>query len=129
MNKQVFLIDDDDIFNFVHRRIIERELKDVSVSVYNVAREALAVLESAAAQSKPLPQFIFLDLNMPGFNGWDFMEVFTQRAYSAKIFILTSSIDPEDRDEATFSVNISGFYSKPLLPEMLKEAFLKTAVR
>jgi CheY-like chemotaxis protein len=120
----VWFIDDDPINNILNCSLMEDHFPEVQLAIFQDARQALNELEKV---KMPVPDLIFLDLNMPGFNGWDFMEVFIQRAYSAKVFILTSSIDPEDRNEASFSKNIAGFYSKPLLPEMIKDAFEKTA--
>ena len=118
MNKQVFLIDDDDIFNFVHRRIIERELKEVSVTVYNVAREALAVLETAAAQNNPLPEFIFLDLNMPDLNGFDFLQALMDAPFEAlrkiNIVVVTSSLHDQDVLKAYSFPMVKEFLDKPL---------------
>lgn len=119
----VWFIDDDPINNILNRSLMEDHFPGVQLAVFQDARQALNELENSKI---PAPDLIFLDLNMPGFNGWDFMEVYTQCSYSAKVFILTSSIDPEDRDAAGFTKNIAGFYSKPLIPEMIKDAFEKT---
>jgi CheY-like chemotaxis protein len=120
--QHVWFIDDDPINNILNRSLMEDYFPDVQLAIFQDGREALSELE----QSKvPSPDLIFLDLNMPGFNGWDFLEVFKACSYEAKIFILTSSIDPEDRNAAGFENNIKGFYSKPLLPEMIQDAFNK----
>jgi len=119
----VWFIDDDPINNILNRSLMDDHFPGVQLAIFQDARQALSELENAKMQA---PDLIFLDLNMPGFNGWDFMEVFTACSYTAKVFILTSSIDPEDRDAAQFENNIKGFYSKPLLPEMIQDAFKKT---
>lgn len=123
MTKRIFLIDDDDIFNFVHRRIIERELKDVSVSVYNVAREALEHLVDHAADQQALPEFIFLDLNMPDLNGFDFLQALMDAPYEAlrqiKIVIVTSSLHDQDVDKAFTFPMVKEFLDKPLEMETI----------
>ena len=118
----VWFIDDDPINNILNRSLMEDHFTGVQLAIFQDARKALNEL---ANSKMPTPDLIFLDLNMPGFDGWDFMEAFTECSYSAKVFILTSSIDPEDRNAADFTKNVAGFYSKPLLPEMIKDAFEK----
>jgi CheY-like chemotaxis protein len=115
----VWFIDDDPINNILNRSLMEDHFPGVQLAVFQDARNALTALGNGKS---PLPDIIFLDLNMPGFNGWDFMEVYAASGYTAKVYILTSSIDPEDRDEASHSQNVNGFYSKPLLPEVIQEA-------
>ena len=59
---------------------------------------------------------IFLDLNMPGMNGWEFLDVVKNNKYACalKIVIVTSSINPEDeRKTATFP-DVIGFIRKPV---------------
>lgn len=123
MTKRIFLIDDDDIFNFVHRRIIERELKQADVAVYNVAREALEQLESMAASNQELPEFIFLDLNMPDLNGFDFLQALMDAPYEAlrqiKIVIVTSSLHDRDVTRAFTYPMVKEFLDKPLEMETI----------
>lgn len=122
----VWFIDDDPINNILNRSLMEDHFPGVKLAIFQDARKALHDLEHLKIL---VPDLIFLDLNMPGFNGWDFMEVFAQRSYTAKVFILTSSIDPNDRKAADYMRNVSGFYTKPLLPEMLKDAISKSTVQ
>lgn len=65
-----------------------------------------------------VPEIILLDLNMPVMDGWEFLEIFQQRfpefAAKTKIFILSSSINPSDREKAKSESNVVDFLSKPL---------------
>ena len=65
-----------------------------------------------------VPEIILLDLNMPVMDGWEFLDLF-QKQYpqfieKTKIFILSSSINPSDREKAKEEKIIEGFLSKPL---------------
>jgi len=65
-----------------------------------------------------VPEIILLDLNMPVMDGWEFLEIFQNRypefAAKTKIFILSSSINPSDREKAKNESNVVDFLSKPL---------------
>jgi len=65
---------------------------------------------------------LFLDINMPVMNGWDFLknylEIFNER--NDKIVILSSSIDFQDKEKAKLFSCVQGFIEKPLTPEKIK---------
>ncbi len=80
------------------------------------------------ADSGKLPEVILLDLNMPIMGGWDFLEAFTNEypeiAEQTKIFIHSSSVDPEDFNKAKHEKWITGYLAKPL--DAAKLAYLKS---
>ena len=70
-----------------------------------------------------MPQMIFLDLNMPGLNGWDFMELYSQLAAAEPLPLLaifSSTIDKTDKDKALRYSFVKNFFSKPLKKEHLE---------
>jgi CheY-like chemotaxis protein len=71
-----------------------------------------------------LPDLIFLDLNMPGFSGWDFLEEFERLQSSFRkainIYIVSSSIDPNDKLNASQYHFVKGFLTKPVKKERLE---------
>ncbi len=75
------------------------------------------------AASDNIPEIIFLDINMPVMNGWDFLEEFEKIKNSFKplprIFILSSTVDPEDYRKAKSFSTVADFISKPLMKEFL----------
>lgn len=64
---------------------------------------------------------IFLDINMPSMNGWEFIEQFRKiRSGSSIVLVmLTTSLNPDDKAKAVEIPEISGFESKPLTEEKL----------
>jgi CheY-like chemotaxis protein len=76
------------------------------------------------------PQLIFLDLNMPVMDGWEFLDCFSSPAYSEfhdiKVIILSSTIDPEDLKKSKKYSMVIDFFSKPISKEMLE--FLKDKI-
>jgi CheY-like chemotaxis protein len=113
-NKLIMLIDDDSVNNFVNTKIIKRYC-DYAVIVFQDAREALTYFRDG---SKLLPDFVFLDLNMPFMDGWEFLEEFAKlsEAMTRKptISLLTSSIDLHDIERSKKYRYVSHFFSKPL---------------
>jgi CheY-like chemotaxis protein len=119
----IWLIDDDDITNMLHQFFLEEYFPDASILVFSQAELAL----KAISENATLPNFIFLDINMPVMDGWEFIEELSKMTIpnlnSVQIHILTSSLDPSDFSEAEHSPLIQGFVSKPL--EIEKVEFLK----
>lgn len=117
----IMLIDNNPDDNFYHTRIIQKTDPSVFVLVMASATEALAYLESADLQ-KTKPDLIFLDINMPGMNGWDFMQRFQMQKnepFTPLIIMLTTSENPDDRKKALVSGAIADFMTKPLTIHML----------
>ncbi|MER2997539.1 response regulator [Pontibacter populi] len=86
------------------------------IECYQFAQVALEKLQHIPDQQ--LPEVIFLDLNMPGLTGWDFLDSLTeqQNRYLGKcsIYILTSSVDKQEKELAQSYKLVSGFLRKPL---------------
>ncbi len=72
-----------------------------------------------------IPSLIFLDLNMPVMDGWDFLNVFTAEFPSlftkTKVVILSSSVDPDDKLLSEENDWVLKFIPKPISVEVLKE--------
>ena len=70
------------------------------------------------------PKLIFLDLNMPVMDGWEFLDIFSTEEYkyyhNTKIIILSSTIDPEDLKKSKKYPMVIDFLSKPISKEMLE---------
>lgn len=127
----VLLIDDDVPTNFIHRRIVQNSQIDVEVKAITSAREALDFLigkgDYENGDNLTRPGIIFLDINMPGMSGWDFMEEYRTLAPEQKarivVIMLTTSLNPDDEMKALKDEEIVTFMHKPLR----NEAFLEIA--
>ncbi len=111
----VFLVDDDAIVQFSVRRLLEKSGKVNSVAVFSNGEEALMELNHLQSNKANLPELIFLDLNMPVMDGWEFLENIKSNSACSKIpvVILSSSIDPEDKQKANL-FDLTTFIGKPL---------------
>lgn len=136
----VLLIDDDEPTNFLNRLIIEESGFADKVKTIENGREALSYLnrvKEADPSSHLKPDLIFLDINMPAMNGWEFIDKYEKledhRKSKAVIVMLTTSLNPDDENKAKKSDVISGFCHKPLTPEafemIIAEHFPETARR
>lgn len=121
----VVLIDDDEPTNFLHKMVIDRQQCAERVLVFEDARKALAFLSTPEDGVYLKPDLIFLDINMPGMNGWDFLNAYEQlpeeqRAHVV-LLMLTTSLNPDDKSRADEIGGVSGFLSKPLTKKLLEE--------
>lgn len=115
-----FLIDDDHVTNFVNTKIIKLVAPTLEVIAYTNARIALQELKQRAAAPDELPDFIFLDINMPDVDGWNFLDEFITLPQpvldKTKVIMLTSSIDLDDIARSKTYKPVIDFLSKPLTP-------------
>jgi CheY-like chemotaxis protein len=121
----VLLIDDHKPDNVLHTIIIEEANVAEKIVAIETGQKALDYLKSTEDGKHMQPDLIFLDINMPGINGWDFLGDYEQLDQAKQggvvIVMLTTSLNPDDEAKArTYSV-IKGFRNKPLTPEMLQE--------
>jgi len=121
------LIDDDYIHQFGMKRMIQRYQPSVGVIEFSNGLDAINYFKEPR-QEEELPEIIFLDINMPLMNGWEFMEEFaTVRTTLAKkidVYILSSSTDNQDIEKASANPGIAGYIVKPLNADTLKNLFL-----
>lgn len=125
----ILLIDDDKATNFMHKLIIGKENCTENIVSIENGEDALTYLQTKVDGKYPNPELIFLDINMPGMNGWEFLEKFkeiNQSTQKSKVVVmLTTSTDPFDRKKAETINQVSDFKSKPLSSEMIQN-ILKT---
>lgn len=116
------LVDDDNICQFIHRRVLELAGFCKSAHSASNGQTALEILNRAVAGAMPLPDIILLDLDMPFMNGIAFMETFRRMEYPNKeriaIVLLTSSVSEKDKAYA-MSLGVRQCLSKPLTEESL----------
>ena len=121
----ILLIDDDEPTNFLHKIIIEQHGCAQKIETVRSSMEALEFLKKRIDSSYPHPDLIFLDINMPMMDGWEFLEEYKKLQNDQKgrvvIVMLTTSLNPADKQKAEEFKEIDGFRNKPLTEEMLDD--------
>ena len=115
------LIDDDPINNLLCSSIIERVLPQAEIVKFTEPEKGLDYIKGLANNTPSAKTILYLDINMPGMNGWEFMEAFETLDKNTReqivIYILSSSIDPRDIEKAKNNSYIVDYFVKPLKKE------------
>lgn len=123
--KNVLLIDDSLIDNQINKKILDNENFAETLSLFDSPTEAFQSIKSNLEQGKELPEVIFLDLRMPQMNGFEFLNALLElpgiKPGIIKIYILTSSLDPQDIKQIKENPMISKFIGKPLNKHIIQE--------
>jgi CheY-like chemotaxis protein len=121
---RVLLVEDDPITVMVCDRIIKMNDFASEVKSCENGQYALDYLKKKSADGEELPDIIFLDINMPVMNGWDFLDELENikgtLSKLPRIFILSSTVDPEDYSRAKSFSTVEDFISKPLEKDYLE---------
>ncbi len=122
MRKDICVIDDDEIYQKIIRKLISRAGVFEKAFFYMNAIDALEDLKNPETS---LPSVILLDINMPAMDGWQFIELL-QDSYPSlfrkcDIYIVTSSIAYSDKEKMEDFPGLAGFLSKPINVDKLVE--------
>jgi CheY-like chemotaxis protein len=119
----LFLIDDDSIYQFLTKKVIEETKIVDQIKIFSNGLEAIEFLDSVKDIPNKLPDIILLDLSMPIMDGWEFLDeyVLMKPRFNKKItlYIVSSSIAPSDIEKARSISAVSDFIVKPITKEKL----------
>lgn len=121
--QSLLFLDDDYPTNYYHREIAKEVQVADELIFFQRSEKAMQYLKELKHSKKPFPEIIFLDINMPGMNGWEFAQHFCQEFGStdSRIIMLSTSFNPTDQLKAEENDGIHSFKSKPLTIEFLEE--------
>jgi len=115
------LIDDDEIFTYIIKKIIEESEISEQITIFNNGRDAINYLTEVAEEETLLPKVIFLDLNMPLLDGWGFLDEYIRlkpkMCKKINLYVITSSVSTYDHEKSKEYSDITDFIVKPLAKE------------
>lgn len=118
----ILLVEDDEVTNFISQMVIKKLDCAEQVHIAWNGADALDYLKNPGYSK---PELILLDINMPGLNGWEFLEEYTKLKEEEKgqvvVVMLTTSLNPDDKRRADNNPSIAGFRNKPLTPALMEE--------
>ncbi len=125
------IIDDDNIYVNLIKKIIETKALCENLVVFNDGKQSIDYFEALLQNldQKRIPDIIFLDLNMPVMDGWQFLERFTKIKNKfgkvITLYIVSSSIYPEDINRAKSLETVEDYLIKPVIISDLAKLFGK----
>ena len=122
--QNIFIIDDDEICQMLLRRIFKKIDPEIVVSPFLDPEHALSALKLLLSNNEALPQIMFLDINMPIMDGWQFLDEFEQLINDANgnpigsalpdIYMFSTSLDETDKKKALSQKLVKNFAIKPI---------------
>jgi CheY-like chemotaxis protein len=132
--KNILLVDDDEITNYINSDLIKSLNITEKVSIVYNGKEAIDYLLKAHENPPPegyvIPEIIFLDINMPVMNGFQFLESYYYLLGNQKlttvVTMLTTSLIKEEVSKALSMVHVvKGYIEKPLTKDIVMEIYRK----
>lgn len=117
--KTVFLIDDDPMSNMIHQSLLRKHHWRATTVVFGNGPTALQALQAAVPDAAScFPDVILPDMEMPAYDGWDFLHEFAglPRRFTDRclLYLLSSSINPNDIRQAQAYPLVKAYLTKPL---------------
>ena len=120
---KVCIVDDDDIYQFTMVKTMKSLNLTDKIMVFSDGEEALDFMLDNLHNDKELPDVIFLDIDMPIMDGFQFMEEYVKikpkLGKKITIYMVSSSVDPVDIDRAKKITEITDYIVKPITHDQL----------
>ncbi|MRI02368.1 response regulator [Kriegella sp. EG-1] len=125
MNTNICIIDDDDIYQLTMSLNLKAINPDFTINIFNDGLEAINFIKDNLNNQTALPDIIFLDINMPVMDGFQFIEEYVKLKSKVNkpitIYMVSSSVDPVDTEKSRVHDEILKYIVKPLKKPQLQE--------
>lgn len=123
--KKVFIIDDDELYQLVLKRIVKKVVPAAEVVSFWNGEEALEAFTNIISNNDALPDVVFLDINLPVLDGWQFLEglegLKPDIRHELPVYMISTSLDYTDKQKAQNNSIVRRFLTKPLSKEEVAE--------
>lgn len=120
-----YIVDDDNIYQFMASKTIKMTNMVDEIKTFPNGKSAVDYILTHSEDYETLPDVIFLDINMPVMNGWEFLEEFHRiksiLKKDIKVCMVSSSIDEVDIRRAEENEDVYKFMSKPVKQQKFQE--------
>ncbi|HEY0743023.1 MAG TPA: response regulator [Chryseosolibacter sp.] len=127
----IALVDDDKIFQLTASKTLKSTAITDTILQFENGEQALRFLRDHTTSPESLPDYIFLDINMPMIDGWMFLEDYESLkqkfSKSINIYMVSSSIDTRDIERARRNANVKDYIVKPVTREKFLELLKSVA--
>ncbi len=128
---KLVLIDDNPIDHYIMRTMLYNNAVCKQATYTFDASMILDFIEENKSATDILPDVIFIDLSMPDFSGWEFLDKFEKLKGSLNkpinVYVMTSSVRESDRERSSQYGCVNSFISKPLSKQVLNTICEQTA--
>lgn len=116
MNLKVLIVDDDEVVIFIQKKLMANSEVSENPLVFKRASSALDFIHS---EDKNKEFLILLDINMPGMNGWEFLDELNKEVDKDRYYVImvTSSVEQRDKERASQYTMVKDFLEKPITRE------------
>jgi CheY-like chemotaxis protein len=132
-NVHILIIDDDEINNFIAAKLIKKVEEKSVVNTCINGLDGINYLKDLLENQDEMPDVIFLDINMPVMNGWEFLDEYQHFKDSINkeisIYMLSSSVYNDDIKKAETYNDVKKFISKPLTIDKLEKLISTAAIK
>jgi len=114
----IWVIDDDDVYQQLFTRQLKKSQIIQFMKLFSYAEDAIQTIEHNITKKEELPDFIFLDINMPVMDGWQFLDEFSKLQPRLPkpviVYIMSSSVDSDDFERAELYDTVAQYLVKPI---------------
>ncbi|HYV94397.1 MAG TPA: response regulator [Chitinophagales bacterium] len=125
------VIDDDSVSNMLCRLTIKKTEHQLEIETFDIPEKGFEYIMSEYSKTgNDTPTVLFLDINMPTWTGWEFLENYDKLdekiKRQIKIYMLSSSVDPKDKERARDDRNVVDYIVKPVNSKIVSDIIINS---